>query len=170
LPDAHASAFETFVRVRFHEVDALGHVNKAAYLNYLEQAAIDHANSLGVDAACLRQHGGVFVAHRHDIVFLRPAYPGDLLRVVTWLGPPRGARVERNYVVYREPGPTAAVAFVGRMARGGDIPAAGEPVARATTEWVFVTDLGKPRRIPAAVLALLRESDAPRQDRQPNAG
>jgi acyl-CoA thioesterase FadM len=35
--------FLAHVRVRFHDVDALGHVNNAAYLTFLEQAAIDHA-------------------------------------------------------------------------------------------------------------------------------
>jgi acyl-CoA thioester hydrolase len=155
LPDPAAPVYETFVRVRFHEVDSLGHVNNAAYLNYLEQAAIEHATSLGVDVDGLREHGGVFVARRHDIVFVRPAFPGDLLQVVTWLNPPHGASVERNYVVFRAPRPAAAVSFVGRMARGADIPSTGEPVARAMTEWVFVTADGKPRRIPAEVLSRL---------------
>src|SRR5215203_4558299 len=98
IPDADVLAFETFVRVRFHEVDALGHVNNAAYLNYLEQAAIDHATFLGLDLPQLQGLGGVFVARRHEIMFLKPVFAGELLRVVTWLGEPRGARVDRHYL------------------------------------------------------------------------
>jgi acyl-CoA thioester hydrolase len=101
-PETGAQVCEGFIRVRFHEVDALGHVNNAAYLNYLEQAAIDHAMLLGLDLETLRRLGGVFVARRHELVFLRPAYAGDVLRIVTWLGEPRGARVERRYLVFRE--------------------------------------------------------------------
>ena len=84
IPDLHVPAFETYFRVRFHEVDALGHVNNAAYLNYLEQAAIDHATFLGLDLQRLQELGGVFVARRHEVVFLKPTFTGDLLRVVTW--------------------------------------------------------------------------------------
>lgn len=72
LPDTDVPVFETCFRVRFHEVDALGHVNNAAYLNYLEQAAIDHATFLGLDLRRLQALGGVFVARRHEIVFLKP--------------------------------------------------------------------------------------------------
>ena len=35
------------LRVRKYEMDALGHVNNAVYLNYMEQAATEHAEALG---------------------------------------------------------------------------------------------------------------------------
>ena len=35
-------------RVRFSDLDPLGHVNNAVYLNFLEQAAIDHATITGL--------------------------------------------------------------------------------------------------------------------------
>src|SRR5215218_11320011 len=84
IPDPEASAFEVYIRVRFHEVDSLGHVNNATYLNYLEQAAIDHAAAAGFSEDALREVGGVFVARRHEIDYLQPAKANDLLRVVTW--------------------------------------------------------------------------------------
>src|SRR3712207_6593200 len=122
FPDPQFHAFEAFFRVRFHEVDALGHVNNAAYLNYLEQAAIDHATFLGLDLPRLQELGGVFVARRHEILFLRPTFAGDLLRVVTWLGEPRGARVDRHYLVFRECGPTSDVPVAGRLVTSRVIP------------------------------------------------
>jgi acyl-CoA thioester hydrolase len=155
-PPEAASVYETFIRVQFHEIDALGHVNNAAYLNYLEQAAIDHAVALGLDMARLRQLGGVFVARRHEIVFLRPAYSGDLLRVVTWLDEARGARVERHYRVYRSPRLAAAMSCSGRLVRAADLPDEGEPIVRAATEWVFASPEGQPKRIPEEVAALFR--------------
>src|SRR3954452_5918449 len=145
LPDAGAPAFETYFPVRFHEVDALGHVNNAAYLNYLEQAAIDHATFLGLDLRRVRELGGVFVARRHEIVFLKPTFAGDVLRVVTWLGEPRGARVDRQYLVFRELGRISHVPVGGRpMTRPGAI-ADDALAAQATTEWVFVNVQGQPR-------------------------
>jgi acyl-CoA thioester hydrolase len=153
-PEPDAFAFESHVRVRFHEVDALGHVNNAAYLNYLEQAAIDHGTTVGLDLTRLQKLGGVFVARRHDIVFLRPSFAGDVLRIVTWLADAQAARVERHYLVFREPAPAASAGLLGRVVPVSDLHFDGEHVVRATTEWVFVGEHGRPRRIPAEVGAL----------------
>jgi acyl-CoA thioester hydrolase len=160
LPDGEVPAFETHFRVRFHEVDALGHVNNAAYLNYLEQAAIDHATYLGLDLQRLQGLGGVFVARRHEIVFLKPTFAGDLLRVTTWLGESRGARVDRRYLVYKEPSATTDIVVAGRPATNSSLPADGALVARATTEWVFANNQGQPRRIPDEVIRLFRAGSA----------
>jgi acyl-CoA thioester hydrolase len=156
IPEPEAFAFESHVRVRFHEVDALGHVNNAAYLNYLEQAAIDHGTTVGLDLARLRDLGGVFVARRHDIVFLRPSFAGDVLRIVTWLGEAQGARVERRYHVFREPVFSPPPPFTGRVAVAASLDLDGELVVVASTEWVFVAENGRPRRIPEAVVALFQ--------------
>jgi acyl-CoA thioester hydrolase len=161
LPDAGALAFETYFRVRFHEVDALGHVNNAAYLNYLEQAAIDHANFLGLDLRRLQGLGGVFVARRHEIVFLKPTFAGDLLRVVTWLGESRGARIDRQYLVYREPSSRSEMVVSGRPATNASRPADDALVVRAATEWVFANIQGRPRRIPDEVIRMFRADLAP---------
>jgi acyl-CoA thioester hydrolase len=158
VPGLDAQVFETSFRVRFHEVDALGHVNNSSYLNYLEQAAIDHASFLGLTLDRLRNLGGVFVARRHDIVFLKPSFAGDLLRVITWLEEPRGARIARNYVVLRESTGAPGIPVAGRLTRGGQVPEVGAIVVRAMTEWVFAGDSGHPRRIPHEVTALFRAS------------
>jgi acyl-CoA thioester hydrolase len=149
------------VRVRFHEVDALGHVNNAAYLNYLEQAAIDHATLLGLDLERLRELGGVFVARRHEVVFLRPAYAGDVLRIRTWLERPRGARVDRRYVVMRVDGLLPEAPFGGRLIDASAGASAEELIVRAVTEWVFTTEQGQPRRIPGEVAAAFTLESGP---------
>ena len=156
VPDLDAQLFETSFRVRFHEVDALGHVNNASYLNYLEQAAIDHATSLGLTLDRLQNLGGVFVARRHDIVFLKPSFAGDLLRIITWLEEPRGARITRHYAVFREHIGAPAIPFAGRLTRGSQVPENSAVAVRATTEWVFAGLSGRPRRIPQEVVDLFR--------------
>ena len=83
------------VRVRYHELDPLGHVNNAVYLNWLEQAAIEHAEAAGWGAARLAELGGAFVARRHEVDYLRPAVAGDVLRVATWAESLDGARALR---------------------------------------------------------------------------
>lgn len=153
-------AFEIFVRVRHHEVDSLGHLNNAAYLNYIEQAAIDHASFLGLDADASRAFGGVFVARRHSILFVRPAFSGELLRVVTWLEEPSGARIERNYRILREVAAIPEIPLAGRVATERPIDDDSRLVCEAATEWVFVNSAGQPRRIPREIAALFNSRDA----------
>jgi len=140
--------------VRFHEIDGLGHVNNAAYLNYLEQAALDHAMFLGLDIERSRALGGVFLARKHEILFVRPSYLGDLLRVVTWVDTPTGARIHRSYRVYRERIPKALVSTTGGLIQVDTMPDDDGMVVQAVTEWVFVSDAGIPARIPTEIVDL----------------
>jgi acyl-CoA thioester hydrolase len=155
VSEADSSAprrFLTCVRVRFHEVDALGHVNNAAYLTYLEQAAIDHAALAGFDMARMRELGGLFIARRHELDFLKPAYERDLLQIETWIDEVRGARAIRRYEVRRiENGGDRCPPD--RLIAAGDEPAPGEPIMNARTEWVYVDAAGRPKRMPPELLA-----------------
>jgi acyl-CoA thioester hydrolase len=155
------------VRVRFHELDPLGHVNNAVFLTYLEEAAIEHAAAAGWPSSRLREHGGVFIARRHEIDFLQPAIEGDLLQVRTWAESMSGARALRAYEIVR------LDRTVGELPLDGLIDVADlEPaprnalLVRARTEWAFVdVAAGRPRRIPASVrddFLLAADGDASR--------
>lgn len=138
-----AHVYLAHVRVRHHQLDPLGHVTNAAYLNFLEQAAIDHAAAAGFDAERLRAWGAQFIARRHEIDVLRPALAGDRPQVRTWADDVRGARAVRTYTVYRLP----RVPLGAPPAAGVPEPT-GELVVRAGTEWAYVDiATGRPRRI-----------------------
>ena len=94
--------FETLLRVRHYEMDALGHVNNAVYQNYLEQAAIEHSEALGVTFEVYQELGGVFVMRRVEIDYLRPAVASDTLKITTWLEEIRGTRVRRLYEIRKQ--------------------------------------------------------------------
>ncbi|WP_375512350.1 acyl-CoA thioesterase [uncultured Nostoc sp.] len=94
--------FKTLLRVRHYEMDALGHVNNAVYQNYLEQAAIEHSEYLGLTLDVYRQAGGIFVMRRVEIDYLRPAVAGDTLEVTTWLKEMRGTRALRCYEIRKQ--------------------------------------------------------------------
>jgi acyl-CoA thioester hydrolase len=83
VAEAHAPRFAAYFRVRHYEADALGHVNNAAYLHYLEQAAIEHSAAVGYPLRRYQEMGTLFIVRRHEIDYLRPASPGDVLEVVT---------------------------------------------------------------------------------------
>ena len=147
-------------RVRYHQLDPLGHVNNATYLNYLEQAAIDHAAG-GYDVERLRALGGLFIARRHEIDFLSPAFAGDWLRVTTWGLALQGARARRAYEIHRL-APAVLAAAPPRdalLAPTAVPPPTGDLLVRAQTDWAFVDPTThRPRRIPAELRdAFVRE-------------
>jgi acyl-CoA thioester hydrolase len=149
--------FEIAMQARFHEADLLGHINNAVYLHYMEQAAIEHATYLGLTVEASRAFGGVFVARRHEIEFLRAAFPGDVVRVQTWLLEPHGARITRCYQIFRV-GDPAGEPFTGHVPRH-ESPLSPEAVlVRAVTEWVFMSEDGRPRRIPEGIQALFAQA------------
>lgn len=94
--------FQTLLRVRHYEMDALGHVNNAVYQNYLEQAAIEHSEHLGLTLDLYRELAGVFVMRRVEIEYLRPAVAGDTLEITTWLQEMRGTRAYRRYEIRKQ--------------------------------------------------------------------
>ncbi len=140
------------VRVRHHELDPLGHVNNAAYLNYLEQAAIDHAAAAGFPADHLRDtYGALFIARRHELDYLRPALAANRLLVATWAVSFGGAQALRAYEITRlPPDDPAADPPRDALLPPDAIPAnRGEILVRARTLWAFVdVQTGRPRRLP----------------------
>ena len=156
----HAPQFEIAMQARFHEADLLGHINNAVYLHFMEQAAIEHATYLGLTVEASRELGGVFVARRHEIEFLRAAYPGDVVRVQTWLLEPHGARVTRCYQIYRS-GDAAKEPFLGRVPSGDSRLSPQAVLVRAVTEWVFMSEDGRPRRIPEGIQTLFARAAPP---------
>lgn len=94
--------FKIHLRVRYHEMDALGHVNNAVYQHYLEQAAVEHSEHLGFNQKHCEELGGVFVMRKIEINYLRPAAAGDTLEVTTWLQTMRGPRAVRRYEIRQQ--------------------------------------------------------------------
>lgn len=70
--------FTVSIVVSFRDLDALGHVNNAVYLTYMEQARISYGLQLigGVDVADL-----AFILAEATVSYLRPAHYGDQLDV-----------------------------------------------------------------------------------------
>ncbi|RUS95224.1 thioesterase [Dulcicalothrix desertica PCC 7102] len=126
--------FQTLLRVRHYEMDALGHVNNAVYQNYLEQAAIEHSESLGFNFELYQELGGVFVMRRVEIDYLRPAVASDTLEITTWLEEIRGTRARRRYEI--------------RKQNKDDL------LVTAEALWVWVdTKIMRPRPIPDVLLS-----------------
>lgn len=156
------SFLRTFVRVRFHECDPLGHLNNAVYLGYLEQAAIDHAALAGWPADRLKaEFGAAFLARRHDIEFLQPAFENDILEITTWPETMGGARATRHYLI-RKVESSGYIVPPSVLESGGLLvkPGREELVVRASTEWAFTNlDRGRVVRMPQSLIDDFQEPD-----------
>ena len=120
----------TFTAAPEH-IDELGHVNNAVWVQWVQQVAVAHWNSLSDPA-----HQGAYfwVVVRHEIDYLRAAHEGDIVTARTWVGEaPRGARFDR-FVEFTGPG--------------------GGLCVRAKTQWAIIDKAsGRPIRVPPEVVA-----------------
>jgi acyl-CoA thioester hydrolase len=112
-------------------IDELGHVNNAVWVQWIQQVAVAHWESVA-DAAHKDDYFWVVV--RHEIDYLRPAHEGDRIVARTWVGEaPKGARFDR------------LMQFTG---------ADGKVCVRAKTQWAIIDKAsGRPIRVPAEVVA-----------------
>lgn len=113
-------------------IDELGHVNNVVYLGWLQDAARAHSDALGWTYERYRSLGSGWVVRSHFLEYLRPAFQGDELTVVTWVASVEARTSMRRYRIERD----------------------GREVLRAETNWAFVDfATGRPQRIPEEVLA-----------------
>lgn len=80
------------------DIDELGHVNNGVYVRWVQDAATSHWTA---DADPADQAALVWVVTRHEIDYLRPAMPGDEVRIETWVGAASGRDFERNTEIFR---------------------------------------------------------------------
>jgi acyl-CoA thioester hydrolase len=85
--------------VAANEIDSLGHVNNAVYVQYLELVATAHAERLGMGLEVLRSLEAIPVVHEHHLKYLRPAKLGDVLTVHTRVEGMQGVRAMRRNTV-----------------------------------------------------------------------
>lgn len=127
------AAFRWPVRVYYEDTDAAGVVYYANYLRYLERARTEWLASLGFTLTELEhEHKVVFVVHRLDIEYRRPARLYDMLDVTLELATLGRSRLVAVQEVFR-----------------GDERLIGARVALACLEPVT----WRPARIPAPVAA-----------------
>lgn len=112
-------------------MDGNGHVNNVEYVKWMQDVAVMHSDSVGCTKATT-EAGAAWVARSHWIEYLRPAFAGDRLTVLTWVTNFRKVRSLRKY----------------RFIRTTD----NAVIAEGETDWVFVDgQTGRPQSIPESV-------------------
>lgn len=113
------------------DLDENAHANNVRYVQWMQDAATCHADLMGC-SPLVAAEGAAWVARSHTIEYLRPAFLGDRVSVLTWVSSQRRVRSLRKYKFVRD--------------------ADGAVLARGETDWVLVdARSGKPRNIPEAV-------------------
>jgi len=115
-------------------VDENGHVNNVMYVQWMQDVAVRHYESMG-GTGPTQAVGATWVVRSHSIEYLRPAFAGERIRVQTWIANLRRVRSLRRYRFLRVSDETLLV--------------------RGETDWVFVDAKdGAPRAVPAEIAAL----------------
>jgi len=115
--------------VRFSDLDGMGHVNNAVYLNWAEEIAGLHAEAAGYGRAWAVARGGTWVVHHADITWRRPALEGDEVEVEVRVESIRSARGIRRTLDSARGGRRAAGRAPGRVGLGADLRRSAGPGA-----------------------------------------
>lgn len=91
--------FKHTIEVKPEHIDELGHVNNVVYLGWVQLVAATHWNNLSSIEIRSRN---IWVALRHEIDYLSPAYVGDDITAYTWVSSHEGAKSVRHVEFYRE--------------------------------------------------------------------
>jgi len=102
--------YEKIFAVRSYEVDQAGRVRPTAILNYLQEAAGDHARLLGISVHDLMGRGLTWVLSRMHLRLLGTAHSREELRVLTWPSTREGRFSCREFEVTAADGRPVALA------------------------------------------------------------
>jgi acyl-CoA thioester hydrolase len=93
-----ASRHDHSISVKSSEIDFMGHVNNANYLNWVQEAVIAHWKKFAPPAAVA---GHLWVALKHEITYRKPAFLDDEVIATVMLEKVHGARAFYETVIKR---------------------------------------------------------------------
>ena len=111
-------------------IDENGHVNNVAYVQWMQDIAVEHYSSIGGVTA--QGPNATWVVREHRIEYLLPAFEGEEIEIKTWVENIRRVRSLRKYEFVRK--------------------SDAKLLVKGETDWVFVDQgSGRPIPIPEAV-------------------
>jgi acyl-CoA thioester hydrolase len=109
-------------------IDVNGHVNNIEYMRWMQDVATRHSAAQGWTLEQYLKAGAGWVVRSHYIEYLRPAFEGDPVTILTWVAGFSQRSSPRKYLFVRE--------------------SDRQILAEAETVWVFVDfRTGRPCRI-----------------------
>jgi acyl-CoA thioester hydrolase len=126
-----SSVYSTTFIIPRSAIDENGHVNNVAYVQWMQDIAVEHYESIG-GTNPMQLVGATWVVREHKIEYLLPAFAGEEIEIKTWVENVRRVRSLRKYEFVRK--------------------SDGKVLVKGETDWVFVdAKTGMPRAIPEEV-------------------
>ena len=121
-------------------IDENGHVNNVAYVQWMQDIAVEHYESIG-GTNPMQLIGATWVVREHRIEYLLPAFAGEDIEIRTWVENIRRVRSLRKY----------------EFVRRSD----SKVLVKGETDWVFVdAKTGALRAIPEEVSRVFEKSQS----------
>ena len=125
-----SSIYTKTIIIPKNAIDENGHVNNVTYVQWMQDAAVEHYASIGGIEA--QGPDATWVVREHRIEYFLPAFENEEMEIKTWVEDIRRVRSLRKYVFLRK--------------ADGKVLVNGEP------DWVFVdVKTGRPLAIPVEV-------------------
>lgn len=129
--------FEYTFTVTAAHIDELNHVNNVVYVQWMQEAAGKHWNSVSPPAP---EDDVLWMVRHHAIDYLAQSFLGDVLTMRTWTGDYAAVTWDRHY----------------EIVRGSD----GKKIISAKSVWILLDKAtGRPRRIDERILGRFDEKE-----------
>jgi acyl-CoA thioester hydrolase len=133
-----SSIYTKTITIPHTAIDENGHVNNVSYVQWMQDIAVEHYESIG-GTNPMQLANATWVVREHKVEYLLPAFAGEEVEIRTWVENIRRVRSLRKY----------------EFARKSD----GKILVKGETDWVFVdAKSGKPMAIPDEVINVFTPS------------
>lgn len=95
---------ETNIRIRYGETDQMGVVYHGNYAQYLEIGRIEWLRALGISYKSMEESGVMLPVISLSLVYRKPAYYDDEIKVITKLKKKPSIKIEFSYEIYNQNG------------------------------------------------------------------
>ena len=124
---------KTFI-IPANAIDENGHVNNVAYVQWMQDIAVEHYESMGGNKP-MQLVNATWVVREHRIEYLLPAFEGEEIEIKTWVENIRRVRSLRKYEFVRK--------------------SDNKVLVKGETDWVFIdTKTDRPLPIPENVSSI----------------
>lgn len=122
--------YSKIIKIPKTAIDENGHVNNVAYVQWMQDIAVEHYASIGGMEA--QGNNSTWVVREHKVEYLLPAFVDEEIEIRTWVENIRRVRSLRKYEFVRK--------------------ADDKVLVKGETDWVFVdVKTGMPKAVPETV-------------------
>lgn len=122
--------YSKLIKISKSAIDENGHANNVAYVQWMQDIAVEHYAAMGGMEA--QGSESTWVVREHKIEYFLPAFIDEEIEIRTWVENIRRVRSLRKYEFVRK--------------------SDGKVLVRGETDWVFVDiKTGTPKAVPEAV-------------------